>query len=398
MIYGGTDVFRSMIGLPKKRDFLRDKEIWALKDVNFEVRKGETLGVIGINGSGKTTLLRILSGIYPPDAGKVSIMNPLGALIAAGAGFHPEMTGRENIYMNGSIIGLKRKEIDEKLDEIIEFSELENFIDTPVKFYSSGMYVRLGFSIAANIRPNILVMDEILSVGDMSFRNKCFRKLKDLRDTVDAVLFVSHSMDHIRNICTQLVFLDAGQVMFQGDVDEGINRYMAHTDDISKRGTDAEVKRRQALDSFSFNSDEAVVEEIEVGSQSGVYNDEISSGDDLVIRIGFKTSREIIRPQFSIAIVDGKNTDVLWQKDHDNKIHFERLGAGEHYLKIIFRQPPLVAGVYRIGFAIRDTDSCEILTKSKRVKTFVIRGQKFPRSIVVCESVWELDGITKGDY
>jgi len=394
MIYGGHDIFRNMIGLPQKRDILRDKEIWALKDINFEVNKGETLGIIGVNGAGKSTMLRVLTGIYPPDAGKISVKGPIGALIAAGAGFHPDMTGRENIYLNGTIVGLKKKEIDGKLDEIIEFAEIGEFIDTPVRFYSSGMYVRLGFAIAANIRPKILLIDEILSVGDLTFQNKCFRKLKEMRDSVDAVIFVSHNLDSIRNVCSDIILLDAGEIRYHGDVEEGIVRYQALADDLKKKSMDAEMARQKIPGSFSFDSSEVKLESIEIGNQTGENNGVISKGDDLVITIRFRTQREILRPQFSVGIQNDRNTPVLWQMDHDNNIHFDKLHAGNYQLKVIFKRLALVAGVYRVAFAVRDADSCEILTKHKRFKTFTIRGEQLSRAIVDCESMWELEDLS----
>lgn len=398
MLYGGMDIFRSMIGFPGRRDFLRDREIWALKDINFEVKKGETLGVIGVNGAGKSTLLRVLSGIYPPDAGMVSVRGPVGALIAAGAGFHPDMTGRENIYLNGTIVGLKKREIDEKLEEIVEFAELGEFIDSPVRFYSSGMYVRLGFAIAVNIQPRVLLIDEVLSVGDLSFQNKCFRKLKELRDSVDAVLFISHNLDHIRNICSDLIVLNSGEIGFQGDVEEGIFFYQALIDDLKKKSIDLETRRKKTPGMFSFDTSKVKLEDIEIGSRPGENNGEISAGDDLFIGFKFKTQREIPRPQFSVGLLSDRNVQVMWQMDHDNHIHFDRLAPGDYQLEVVFKHPPLVAGVYRVAFAIRDTDSCEVLTKHKTFKSFIVRGEKISRGIVNCESAWKLKDLVGGDY
>ncbi|GAB4339744.1 MAG: ABC transporter ATP-binding protein [Candidatus Abyssubacteria bacterium] len=390
MVYGGMDVLRNMIGLPAPRHILRDKEVWALEDVNFEVKKGQTLGIVGVNGAGKTTLLRVLSGIYPPDAGRVYVKGPIGALIAAGAGFHPDMTGRENIYLNGAIVGLKKKEIDAKLEEIIEFAELGEFIDTPVRFYSSGMYVRLGFAIAANIRPRILVIDEVLSVGDLSFQNKCFRKMKELRESVDAVVFVSHNLDHIRNICDDLIVLDSGRVMYHGDVDDGLIRYQAHADDLKRRSFDIEASRVGISGGFAFNSSEAILEGIEVGgSESGL--GELREGEDLVFKIRFSVRREIPRPQFTVGVRDDRDVEVITQRDHDNKVHFSVLEPGSYELKVVLARPPLVPGVYKVNFGIVDCDTCETLTVHKKIASFVVRGKRFSRAIVNCESAWQLE-------
>lgn len=389
IVYGGLDVFRSMVGFPGRRDRLRAKEVWALEDIDFEVRRGQTLGIVGVNGAGKTTLLRVLSGIYPPDGGKAYVRGPVGALIAAGAGFHPDMTGRENIYLNGAIVGLKKKEIDAKLEEIVEFAELGQFIDTPVRFYSSGMYVRLGFAIAANIRPRVLVIDEVLSVGDLSFQNKCFRKMKELRESVDAVLFVSHNLDHIRNICSELMVLDSGRVMHHGDVEEGLIRYQGHVDDLKKRSADAELKKMSA-ESSSFDSPDAEVEKIEIGSHVEKLDSSLSAGDDLVIRVGFRCRRQISNPQFSLSVLDDKNNVVVWQVSEDNKCRFDSMLPGTYQLTVVFKRVPIVAGVYRIGFAIRDSETCELLSRHNKGFPFVVRGNKFSRGIVNCDSQWGL--------
>jgi lipopolysaccharide transport system ATP-binding protein len=389
VLYGGLDVFRSMIGFPQRRDMLRDKEIWALENINFEVKRGETLGVVGVNGAGKSTLLRVLSGIYPPDAGKISVKGSMGALIAAGAGFHPDMTGRENIYLNGAIIGLKKREIDRKLEEIIAFAELGEFIDTPVRFYSSGMYVRLGFSIAVNISPDILVIDEVLSVGDLTFQNKCFRKLKELRESVEAVVFVSHNLDHVRNVCGSVIVLESGKIAYSGDVEQGIIRYQAHTNDVRKRSADIEGRKSEILGSASFDAD-ARLERIEIGSPREDIDGQICEGDDLIIKLGFTLKREILRPQFTIGIRDDRDIEVITQRDHDNRVHFDTLEPGSYQLKTVLKKPALVPGLYKVNFAVADADSCEVFAVHKKFASFVIRGNRFSRAIVNCDSVWEL--------
>jgi lipopolysaccharide transport system ATP-binding protein len=382
-----------MIGFPTRRDALRKHEIWALQDINFEVRRGDTLGVIGINGAGKSTLLRVICGIYPPDAGKVSIRGPIGALISAGAGFHPDMTGRENIFLNGAIIGLKKKEIDEKLEEIVEFAEIGEFIDTPVRFYSSGMYVRLGFSIAVHIRPRILLIDEVLSVGDITFQNKCFRKLKELRESVEAVLLVSHNLDHIRNICSDLIILNGGKVMYHGEVEEGLIHYQAYADELRKKSLDAELRRQLPKAPFAFDSEEVELLSVRIGGAAGNHEGEISAGDDIVVRTRFAAGRNIANPQFSVGLIDEKNTVVLWQFDHDNNVRFEALAPGLYELVALFKQPALAPGVYKLNVAIRDSGTCELLTKHYQAVTLIVRGAKLARGILSCESDWKLKRI-----
>lgn len=200
--------------------------MWALKNVSFEVPEGEVLGIIGHNGAGKSTLLKILSRITEPSHGEVLIRGRVAALLEVGTGFHPELTGRENIYMNGTILGMRKKEIDKKLDEIVNFSGVEKYLDTPVKFYSSGMRVRLGFSVAAHLEPEILIIDEVLSVGDAEFQKKCLGKMENVAKQGRTVLFVSHNMTAIQNLCNRSIVLNKGELVFAGLADQGISFYL----------------------------------------------------------------------------------------------------------------------------------------------------------------------------
>ncbi|WP_051238701.1 ABC transporter ATP-binding protein [Gaetbulibacter saemankumensis] len=222
--YGVQDLFSNMRGNIHER-LLRPKEFWAVKDVSFELRRGECLGLIGHNGAGKSTLLKILNGLINPDAGKVTITGRVGALIELGAGFNPILSGRENIYNNGAILGFSRQEIDAKLETIIAFAELEEFIDMPVQHYSSGMKVRLGFAVAAQMQPDVLIIDEVLAVGDLGFVLKCFKTIDQLLPNT-AMVFVSHSMPMVSRICNQIILMDHGIVEYQGaDVGKGIDLY-----------------------------------------------------------------------------------------------------------------------------------------------------------------------------
>lgn len=199
--------------------------IWALNDVNFQVEKGEILGVIGPNGAGKTTVLKLLGGITSPTRGRVSVKGRVGLLIQLGAGFHPELTGRENIYLNGSILGLRRKEIDSKFDSIVEFAGLEQFIDTPVKRYSSGMHVRLGFAVAAHVDPEVLLIDEVLAVGDSAFRQRCWKRIRELRESDVTIVFVSHDMWAVQGLVDRVILLSGGKIQAQGDPADIIEAY-----------------------------------------------------------------------------------------------------------------------------------------------------------------------------
>jgi lipopolysaccharide transport system ATP-binding protein len=200
--------------------------IWALREVSFAVEQGEVIGVIGRNGAGKSTLLKILSHITAPTTGKVEIWGRIGSLLEVGTGFHQELTGRENIYMNGAILGMTRKEIERKFDEIIDFSGIEKFLDTPVKRYSSGMYVRLAFAVAAHLEPEILLVDEVLAVGDVAFQRKCLGKMSDIARQGRTVLFVSHNMAAIQTLCTRGIYLDAGQVILDDNIEKVTGFYL----------------------------------------------------------------------------------------------------------------------------------------------------------------------------
>jgi ABC-type polysaccharide/polyol phosphate transport system ATPase subunit len=225
------DSFTSFIKNPlkslKNKQKLNDS-FWALKDVNFEINRGEVVGIIGRNGAGKSTLLKILSRITYPTEGEVRMYGRVGSLLEVGTGFHPELTGRENIYFNGAILGMKKKEIEEKFDEIVKFSGVEKFLDTPVKRYSSGMNVRLAFSVAAHLDPEILVVDEVLAVGDAAFQKKCLGKMEEVAEGGRTVLFVSHNMAAIQNLCSQAFLLDHGAIVKEGELDDVIGYYLSN--------------------------------------------------------------------------------------------------------------------------------------------------------------------------
>jgi len=206
------------------------EEFWAVRDVSFDVPRGTTLGLIGRNGSGKSTLLKTLARILHPDEGQITMSGRVASLLEVGSGFHPELSGRENIYLNGSILGMSKKEIDSRFDEIVDFSEVRKFIDQPVKNYSSGMYVRLGFSVAVHVSPDILIVDEVLAVGDAAFKTKSKRKFAEFRDQKRTIILVSHSMPQVRALCDQVVWLDGGRVRAIGPSDEVVDAYLAHID------------------------------------------------------------------------------------------------------------------------------------------------------------------------
>ncbi len=215
----------------KKNTAFTKEEFWALKDVSFEVKQGDRLGIIGRNGAGKSTLLKILSRITEPTTGQISINGRIASLLEVGTGFHPELTGRENIFLNGAILGMSRAEIKKKFDEIVSFAEVEKFLDTPVKRYSSGMYMRLAFAVAAHLETDILIVDEVLAVGDTRFQKKCIGKIQSTSDTGRTVFFVSHNMALVRQLCCSTMFLEKGHLTYYGEAEKGISLYLKGSED-----------------------------------------------------------------------------------------------------------------------------------------------------------------------
>ena len=224
MIYGVKAIARNALGLSSRSDRLYPDEFWALDGISFEVKKGEITGIIGPNGSGKTTLLKMLNGIFWPDRGRISIRGRVGALIEVGAGFHPLLTGRENIYVNAAILGMNRTETDRKFQDIVDFADIGDFIDSPVKYYSSGMFVRLGFAIAVHCEPDIMLIDEILAVGDSDFQNKCLQKLAQIKERMTVVI-VSHNLNTIRLMTDRCIFLHHGRIVEQDDTASVLESY-----------------------------------------------------------------------------------------------------------------------------------------------------------------------------
>ena len=233
-VYKSFDIYYDRANTLKERALFwmrnkRKEKREVLKDINLDIKKGETVALIGVNGSGKSTLLKLMTQIIFPNKGTIETKGKLTSLLELGAGFHPDFSGRENIYFNSSIFGLTRKEIDKRLDQIIEFSELQDFIDNPVRTYSSGMYMRLAFSVAINVDADILLIDEILSVGDQHFQEKCFNKMRELKREGKTMVFVTHSMDSVRNLCDRAVWLSNGVVKMDGNTNEVVDEYLKET-------------------------------------------------------------------------------------------------------------------------------------------------------------------------
>lgn len=282
----------AMVGLESERQ----REFWALSGVDFEVRRGEALGIVGANGAGKSTLLKILSEITAPTEGEVRVKGRISSMLEVGTGFHGELSGRENIYLNGAILGMSRSEVDSKIDEIIEFSECGEFIDTPVKRYSSGMYVKLAFAVAAHLDSEILIMDEVLAVGDVKFQQKCIEKMCSLiEDENRTILYVSHNMQTVRRLCNRVIVLEKGRVVADGEVEQGITRYMGYESQVGTIRKDLnQVLRPQN----SMNKLHVVSSEI-IEKERAVY----TSAEHLKVKIVYKVLRPLRNVRVRITFV-----------------------------------------------------------------------------------------------
>ena len=325
-----------------------ENEFWALQDVSFEMEPSDVLGVIGPNGAGKSTLLKLLSGVSDPTRGRIQVNGRVSPLIQVGAGFHPELTGRENIYLNGIILGMTKKEIDRKLDDIITFSGLEEFIDTPVKKYSSGMYVRLGFSVAVHAEPEILLVDEILSVGDYAFRDKSYQRMLAIRNSGATIIFVSHNMGAILTMCDRVIWLDHGVVRMDGEPDRVVGAYIAHED---TKLNQAEFKKSQATEEGSQYG-KLRIQRIELADQHGQVRQEFKTGDDLHVRIHYRAMERIERPNFVVHLSSTSTDGVLAAADMLIDGQAPAFIEGEGLVECVFRSIPLLKGHYRVGFLV----------------------------------------------
>jgi lipopolysaccharide transport system ATP-binding protein len=342
--------------------------IWAIDDVSFDVRAGEVLGLIGRNGAGKSTLLKILSRITEPTAGRVELYGRIGSLLEVGTGFHPELTGRENVFLNGAILGMKRVEINRKLDAILEFSGVERYIDTPLKFYSTGMAVRLGFAVAAHLEPEILVVDEVLAVGDLAFQERCLGKMKDVAESGRTVLFVSHNMSAISAICPEAIVLDCGRLVFRGPASEAIATYVRLA-----RATTAELAGR--VDRRGSGTARVTAWQLE--DVDGLPVDSARAGETLRLALDFEVSPAVRADELVLNVVvsaaDGRRLFALASELGDG------LGEPAARGRAVCTIPrlPLMPGHY--DFQVSLLLGRELADKIERAGTFVVTpGPFFP--------------------
>jgi lipopolysaccharide transport system ATP-binding protein len=313
------------------------KSIWALKDISFEVKRGEVLGVMGRNGAGKSTLLKILSRITEPTSGHADLNGRVGSLLEVGTGFHPELTGRENLYLNGAILGMKRAEIEKKFDSIIDFAEISKFVDTPVKHYSSGMYLRLAFAVAAHLNPEILLVDEVLAVGDAEFQKKCIGKMKDVAHSGRTILFVSHNMEALLSLCTSCIVVSGGQLAYQGLPEEAV-RFYNNSSASSSAGFAPHV--------LYSNPDDATaktrITRIELLDKEGKPKTAPYTWDDIRFRIHYNAAETVRNGSIILDIRDFKNQRLIV---FDSGVRVP-LRQGEHFVDCVVPRLPLPAGEF----------------------------------------------------
>lgn len=361
------------------------EEFLALDNVSFAVNNGQTFGIIGPNGSGKSTLLKLMAKIFLPTCGEVIVNGSLSALLELGAGFHPDLTGRENIYINSAILGMRKREVDKRFDQIVRFSELEKFIDTPVKNYSSGMYMRLGFSIAINVNPDILLVDEVLAVGDQSFQAKCYKAIYDIMKRGKTIIIVSHDLETISDLCSRAAFLKEGKIVDLGNPIRVVSQYRAYVEELEKKRAEdqqkeerkkifktviesnikvvdgEDIEKLSRMDSEQaikrFGSGDAMVTDIRLLDENENKLDYCKYGDEVKIALDIKFNRKVEGPIFGIRITDFKDNIVYGTNTRTNNLKTEVYDKDES-LRVEFAfKVTIIGGNYYVTPAVGYKDS-----------------------------------------
>ncbi len=366
--------------------------VWAIKDINFEVKRGEVLGIIGKNGAGKSTLLKILSRVTSPTTGQIKTKGRIASLLEVGTGFHPELTGKENIYLNGAILGMTKTEIKAKEQEIIEFSGCQRYIDTPVKRYSSGMRVRLAFAVAAFLEPDILVVDEVLAVGDAEFQKKAIGKMQDIsKGEGRTVLFVSHNMAAVQDLCSRVIVLEHGRTVYDGETQEGIDYYLNNSK-VSKGFTNFEIKH---------NVFKAKFKRFEILNTSRGITSSFNSGEKMVFKTYINVTQELRNPIFSLRISDANNISIIaWRSNDYVNEPLDKNINNSFIIEIETDNLFLLDSVYKISMSLLDGKelldyadkfiSFEILPDKPNDKFYSITKRKTYNSVLFTEANWQI--------
>jgi ABC-type polysaccharide/polyol phosphate transport system ATPase subunit len=388
------DAFARLRGKPVSRSM----PFKALDDVDFQVESGEVIGIIGQNGAGKSTLLKMLAGISGPTRGNVVVRGNVAPLIEVGAGLVPELTGRENTFLNAFILGMSRAEIAQKFDDIIAFAELEDFVDTPVKRYSSGMRVRLGFAIATAVEADILIIDEVLSVGDLAFQRKCFDRMEEMiKRKGRTVLIVSHNIRHIERICTRAILLEHGRILEAGRPVDVCNRYYDESDKrIRKQGGTARGGRGMRL----ANSGEVELESISILDDEGKETTTVQYGSDITIQVAYRVHAELVNAIFGVGI---HTTDLLYLADkttEEDAVIEPSVSPGSYVLKCRIKKFPLLPGVYSLRLRILVGEICRMAFYAEALHPFHVRGGhvRRPEGFVALDTSWNLSPAAANEF
>jgi lipopolysaccharide transport system ATP-binding protein len=359
------------------------EEFWALQDVSFAVEQGETVGLVGPNGAGKSTALKLISRIIEPSSGQVEVSGRIGALLELGAGFHPDLTGRENVYLNGSILGLNRAQIRRKLDDIVAFAELERFIDVPVKHYSSGMYVRLGFSVAVHTEPEVLLVDEVLAVGDAAFQRKCLERIDRMRSEGVTILLVSHNTETVRATCSRALWLEDGQLVTDGSAEAVVTRYLAHSWDAEEN-----ILRPGAQDDCRWGNGDVEIVDVRFLSNDGQEKQQFQVGESLTIEMRYQARRRIEHPVFGLAIHRSDGTHITGPNTQFAEYEIPWV-EGEGVVQYTIHSLPLLEGVYRVSVDAhnwRDTQTFDYHDRLYSFRVLPSKGERY--GIVTLKGKW----------
>lgn len=358
-------------------------ELWALKNVSFKAQPGEVLGIIGANGAGKTTTLSLLAGIISPTSGRIAVRGRVGALIKLGAGFHPDLSGRENVYLNGAILGLRKAEIDRLYDDIVQFAELDAFMDTPVKRYSSGMYVRLGFSVAVHINPEILLVDEILSVGDMSFQTKCFNRIGQIRDKGTTIIFVSHNMHHITSFCDRVVYLNKGVIENIGEPGEVL---AAYTSDIMSKTANESISDGSDFSQVNGTGKIVITNVVFLDKAENPVS-QIRSGDPVTVRAFYCSVENVKNPLLDVVIRDSASGNMFQATNRDFGVEFGRMSK-TGYIDIMFTNIVSNNQVLNFFFTFWDSNHTEQFDWKRFIK-LQVAGNPSSSGRVMFDCEWQ---------
>jgi ABC-type polysaccharide/polyol phosphate transport system ATPase subunit len=362
--------FRELAVSLVKHSSSRREELHVLRGISFVVREGDVLGIIGENGAGKSTILNLIAHIIEPTSGRITTRGRVSTLLELGTGFHPDLTGRENIYLNGSILGFSKTEMDRKFDEIVEFSELERFIDVPLRHYSAGMYMRLGFSIAVHVEPEILLIDEVLAVGDQAFQRKCMDKINEFQELGVSIIFVSHSLDAVRGLCTKAIWLDEGKIKSEGITDKVIDHYLdkVTVDEEARLKAQSEKGERGER----WGTGEAEVTDVHFLDAEGQERYVFETGEKMTARIKYRTKGRIDKPIFGVAIYRSDGLHVNGPNTRLSGYDIEYID-GEGEIDYAVDALSLLGGTYQFTAAIHDYSGLHSYDHRHRAWEFLVR-------------------------